>query len=179
MVQQSAVRPAAEGAVRRPGRSLWWEVPAGLVVGAGWGLLARGWMRYISDEPEFSWAGTLFIVGAFALAGTFLALVDVLRRRRARAWRVLLSLPALLLFASPGMLMLAPTLLGGFALCGRGPRWLRVVVGSSRSGGAGAGARAGPPVRRGRAVPGYLLLCAGLAAGWSLVMRPRPHGEGA
>ncbi|GAA4349317.1 hypothetical protein GCM10023145_10760 [Angustibacter luteus] len=146
-----------------------------MVLGAGWGVAARVWMRYISTEPEFSWTGTLLIVGVAGLAGTSLAVVDVLRRRSARIWRVLLALPALLMFASPGMLMLPPALLGGFALGRRGPRWLRLVVGA-----VAAVAALWPAIALDlqddglAALPGYLLLCAGLAAGWSLVVRPRP-----
>ena len=145
------------------------------MLGAGWGVAARAWMRYISTDPEFSWTGTLSIVGLAAAAGTFLALVDVLRRRRARAWRVLLSLPALAIFASPGMLMLPPALLGGFALAGRGPRWLRLVVAALAVAAVLGPALALDVEESGlAALPAYLLLCAGLAAGWSLVMRRRP-----
>ena len=42
---------------------------AGLALGAGWGVLARVWLRMISTNPEFSWSGTLLIIGFSALAG--------------------------------------------------------------------------------------------------------------
>jgi hypothetical protein len=33
------------------------------------GIYARIWMRFISTDPEFSWAGTVFIVIGFGIAG--------------------------------------------------------------------------------------------------------------
>ena len=177
MVQQTTAFSASEGYVERVPVSWWW-VAFGLLAGTVCGVLARLWMRFISDDPEFSWEGTLLIVIAFALAGTSLALVDVLRRRGARAWRVLLAAPALLMFASPGMIMLPTALIGGFALSGRGPRWLRVAAGVLATAAALAFTSAVEPEHPGAArvgaMPGFLLLCAALAAGWSLVMRRRP-----
>lgn len=41
----------------------------GLLGGLAWGIDARVWMRFISDDPEFSWTGTLFIVIGFGIAG--------------------------------------------------------------------------------------------------------------
>ena len=41
----------------------------GALSGAGWGVLARIWMRLISTDPEFSWTGTLLIIGFAALLG--------------------------------------------------------------------------------------------------------------
>ncbi|WP_426563535.1 hypothetical protein ACPPVT_20440 [Angustibacter sp. McL0619] len=177
MVQQTTAFSTPEGYVEHAPVSWWW-VPAGLVAGGVCGVLARGWMRYISDDPEFSWTGTLFIVVVFALAGATFALVDVLRRRRARSWRMLLAAPALLVFVSPGMIMLPPVLLGGFALSGRGPGWLRALVGALATAFALGCTFAVEPRGVGSAglgaMPGFLLLCAALAAGWSLVMRRRP-----
>ena len=34
-----------------------------------WGICARVWMRFIATDPEFTWAGTLFIVIGFGIAG--------------------------------------------------------------------------------------------------------------
>ncbi len=56
-------------------------VPAGLVAGAFLGGLARVWMRWISTDLEFSWSGTLFIIGAFAIFVTAQSIVLVLRER--------------------------------------------------------------------------------------------------
>ena len=38
----------------------------------------------ISEDPEFSWSGTLFIIGGFAVFGLAQSLVAVARRRLAR-----------------------------------------------------------------------------------------------
>jgi hypothetical protein len=74
----------------------------GLALGAAWGVAARVWMRLISDNPEFSWSGTLFIVGLSALFGGFtLAAATALRQGRSGWWR-LLAVPGLLVFASQG-----------------------------------------------------------------------------
>ena len=37
--------------------------------GALLGVMARLWMRFISEDPEFTWNGTLFIIGGFATFG--------------------------------------------------------------------------------------------------------------
>jgi hypothetical protein len=60
------------------------RVGLGLVGGAAYGSVLRGWMRFVSDDPDFSWSGTLFIVGAFTLAGGCVGLVAA---GRARGWR--------------------------------------------------------------------------------------------
>ena len=97
----------------------------GLGLGAAWGVLARVWMRLISTDPEFSWSGTLFIVGLAALLGAGVGLVDAaLRAGRSRWWR-LAVLPGLLLLLGPGILLAPSFLVGGLAW--RPHRtWLRV-----------------------------------------------------
>jgi hypothetical protein len=37
------------------------------LTGLAIGVIARFWMRWISTDSEFSWSGTILIVGAFAL----------------------------------------------------------------------------------------------------------------
>ena len=98
----------------------------GLALGAAWGVLARVWMRLISTDPQFSWSGTLFIVGLAALLGAGVGLVDAaLRAGRSRWWR-LAVVPGLLLFLGPGILLAPSFLVGGLAW--RPHRtWLRVV----------------------------------------------------
>ena len=149
----------------------------GVLTGTLWGVLARVWMRYVSDAPAFTWSGTLFIVGLAALAGLALAAVELLRRRGARTWRVLLALPALVMFAGPGMLLLPSAVLGGLAVSGRGGRWVQVP----------AALLALAPVPGLVALEGvsafpnsvvaslawYLALSLWLALGWSLVFRRR------
>ena len=112
------------------GRARFLLTAAGLGLGAGllWGVAARAWMRTVSENPEFSWAGTLFVLAATSVAGTALALLEALRRGGTGAVRFTLVIPALLMFAGAGMVMLPGALLLGFALSARGPRWLSVVA---------------------------------------------------
>jgi hypothetical protein len=98
----------------------------GLGLGAAWGVLARVWMRLISNDPEFSWAGTLAILGMAAVLGAGVGVVHVARRSGRSAWWTLAVLPGLVLFMSPGMVLAPAFLLGGPAYGGRG-RWLRAV----------------------------------------------------
>jgi hypothetical protein len=99
---------------------------AGLALGAAWGVLARVWMRLISDDPEFSWAGTLSIVGLSAVLGLGTGLVRAARQSSRSRWWTLAVVPGLLLFMSPGMVMAPAFLLGGLARSGRG-RAARVI----------------------------------------------------
>lgn len=56
----------------------------GLVGGLLWGALARVWMRFISTDPEFTWDGTIFIVGAFGVVAFMQAVALAVRRRGVR-----------------------------------------------------------------------------------------------
>lgn len=72
-----------------PASRLSWPGVAGVVVGSllvglVWGAFARVWMRFISSDPEFSWNGTLFIVGAFGVVGCFQGVAHAIRRRGVR-----------------------------------------------------------------------------------------------
>ncbi len=101
----------------------------GLVMGAGlglvWGAVARVFMRLLTTAPSFSWSGTLFILGLAAVAGACLGLVHAARVAERSGWWRLAALPALMLFAGPGML-LAPAAIG-MAMVLRGGRVVRVV----------------------------------------------------
>ena len=74
---RSSSTPNRRRRVARPGRgspaSRWCGDAAlggiGVLLGVGWGVLARLWMRMISTQPESTWAGTLLIIGSAALAG--------------------------------------------------------------------------------------------------------------
>jgi hypothetical protein len=84
---------------------------AGFFGGIALGGIARAFMRLFSDDPEFSWSGTLFIVGLFAVFGTVQALVAVVRRAsRTRlvttSTRALGGFTVFLLGLGPGMMML-------------------------------------------------------------------------
>lgn len=57
---------------------------AGLGGGLVFGIAIRAWMRLISETPEFTMSGTIFIVMAGTLAGLGAALAAVARRNR---WR--------------------------------------------------------------------------------------------
>jgi len=100
-------------------------------IGAGlgvlWGAVLRAWMRYISTNPEFSWSGTLFILGASAIAGSVLGLA---RHRRSVGgvgwWR--LSVASLLLLGAGGAVMWPTVVLGAIAIGRRRPRWVVTVL---------------------------------------------------
>jgi hypothetical protein len=78
----------------------------GLLVGVVWGLLARAFMRLLATNPEFSWAGTASIVGLSAVLWGGWWVTAQARRERRSAWWRLVGVPGLLLFASPGMILL-------------------------------------------------------------------------
>ena len=97
---------------------------AGLLAGAAVGALARAWMRLVTtDAPEFSWSGTLFIVGAFALMGGASGAVAGARRRgwHGRTMTVLRAagLVAVVPLMAGAGIVLAPTLLLGALAAGR------------------------------------------------------------
>lgn len=115
--------------------SVWWGVRraalAGLAYGAAWGVLARVWMRLVADAPEFSWAGTLAIIGASAWFGLCVGSAGALRRAGRSRWWLLLAVPGLLLFVSPGLLFLPGSLVAAVALSRRrrrGPAFAVAVV---------------------------------------------------
>ena len=83
----------------------------GLGLGAAWGVVARAWMRLVSTEPEFSWAGTSMIIGLSGVLGLLIGLSWVARHATGpRRWFRLLFVPGLILFAGQGA-PLAPGLL--------------------------------------------------------------------
>jgi hypothetical protein len=153
----------------------WFIVAAGTVLGLAWGVLARIWMRLISTVPEFTWSGTLFILGLATLAGTSLATVESLRRRGVGWWRNLVAVPALILFAGQGALMAPTALLGGFALAGRGSRWVRLIFAlvSLAPVAVVAGSDTDLGYSRVAGTGGLTVLCVTLAAGWSVAFRSR------
>ncbi len=98
---------------------MWRSLAAGLLGGALWGVVARVFMRLLSDDPQFSWAGTLGIIGASAVAGALVGLVHGARvTGRSRWWR-LAALPGVLLFAGPGSLLLPAAVGMAAVLLGR------------------------------------------------------------
>jgi len=106
----------------------------GLVGGLAWGAFARAWMRFISTDPEFTWSGTLFIVGGFGVAGLTQSVAYLGRRAEIqRRWLTpLRAIGVIGLFplglAAGGPLF--PTILvTPLVLSDRGwPRWVRAVA---------------------------------------------------
>jgi hypothetical protein len=93
---------------------------AGLSGGLILGIIARAWMRLISDDPQFTWSGTIFIVGGFTVFGFTQSVVAVVRRHTRRRWmltivRVIGTIGLLPLFVGAGALMLPTVVAGGLA----------------------------------------------------------------
>lgn len=151
---------------------------AGLLAGLVWGGAARAWMRTVSEEPEFSWEGTAFILGLAAVSGVCLGLAEGLRRTGRGRIRLVLAVPALVLFAGQGLPMLPGALLLGLALADRLPRpwavtaaWVAQVSTVLLTYDQLAPLTPYPAVVQ---VGGYLVLVLALGAGWRTVfMRAR------
>jgi hypothetical protein len=91
----------------------------GALAGVAWGLLARLFMRLIATTPEFTWDGTLAIVGLSMLLGTGIGLVVGARTSgRSRWWR-LAPVPGLLLCMGPGLTLVPGAVLVALALAVR------------------------------------------------------------
>ena len=112
----------------------------GFFVGITVGVVARVWMRWISTEPEFSWAGTIFIVIAFTIFFTVQSIVAVFRRRaRSRTTTTLVRIIGVIfslqLFFAAGAVMFPTVVIASIALWteglnrfGRKGRIARVVL---------------------------------------------------
>ena len=102
----------------------------GLLLGAVWGVFLRAWMRLLVAFGEFTWSGTLLIIGCSAGAGAGLALVRAARRSgRGPGWRWAALLAAPLVLFPQGVVVLLPALLlGGLAVSGRPPFRSRVLL---------------------------------------------------
>ena len=86
-------------------------------------------MRFISTDPEFSWSGTGFILGAALLAGLGLGTAYALSRKGHRGWWRLFGIPLILLGAGAGSIMLPGTIIGGLAFGHRNwPKALRIAL---------------------------------------------------
>lgn len=114
--------------------AVWGFVLLGSLSGLGLGVVARWWMRLLTEDPDFSWSGTIFIVLAFMVAGSghgmswFARRVGARRRwsTAARVTAVALTLP---IFTAAGAMML-PTVLGASVASSRSdwPRGARVAA---------------------------------------------------
>jgi hypothetical protein len=86
----------------------------GFGLGAMWGAAARVWMRLLSTAPEFSWFGSLMIVGVSGVFGAGVGVSAVARQRRGwRRWLRLAFLPGMVLFAGQGIPFLPALVIGG------------------------------------------------------------------
>lgn len=104
-----------------------------LVLGLALGVLARVWMRLISDDPEFSWGGTVGVVGVFVLfaLGTGISLMmstgSRTKDRIGRSVGLLLLMP---LFGAAGAQMMPTVILGSLSLHRTTWKsWIRVLFG--------------------------------------------------
>lgn len=96
----------------------------GALAGLAWGVVARGFMRLLAEEPAFTWSGTLAIVGIATAVGGLVMVVRTARLTgRSRWWR-LLGLPFVLMFGGAGV-TLVPGVVGVVMLADQ-RRWLRV-----------------------------------------------------
>ena len=108
-------------------------MPAGFLAGLALGSVARGWMRLFTDDPEFSWSGTIFIVGAFGVACFGITLAAAARqagwrRRVTTPIRVLAVVLVLPMFGGAGAVMLPTVALGAFAAWRPVPRRVRITL---------------------------------------------------
>lgn len=102
---------------------------SGLVLGFVWGVAIRLWMRYISTDPEFTWAGTGYIVGAATIVGTLLGFAYFRYRLAKGNWWRTAGLSVLLLGLAAGGVMIPTVILGALGLGRRNwPQWLRGLL---------------------------------------------------
>ena len=104
-------------------------VLSGALLGLMWGIVIRLWMRYISTNPEFTWAGTGYVVGAATLVGTLLGVAAWRYQLGHRRWWRLNGLAILTLGVAAGGVMIPTVVLGGLAIGRRRwPQWLRAAL---------------------------------------------------
>lgn len=100
------------------------HLAAGLALGLVTGCVARGFMALLTEDPEFTWTGTSFILGVFAVTGlAFAGAYDLKVRHRSRWWK-LLALPAAVIGFGPGAIMVPPIV--GMAVVASRNRWARI-----------------------------------------------------
>jgi hypothetical protein len=146
---------------------------AGAAFGLGWGIAARAWMRLITTDPEFSWSGTGYILGACTVIGLLLGAAEAGRRRGAVRWWRATGASALLLGVGAGIVVVPMALLGGLAAGRR--RWhpaVRAVLALAAAAPAVLVARdvwsTLPPLRGGLGVAVWAALAATLVLGFSV-----------
>jgi hypothetical protein len=105
-----------------------WPVVAGAGIGLAWAVSMRAWMRFITTDPEFTWGGTLAILGASTVVGALLGLARLRRRAGGAGWWRLSGL-SLGLLGAGGAVMWPSAVLGAMALGRPRPSWIRVLLG--------------------------------------------------
>ena len=104
-------------------------IALGALGGLVWGIGLRAWMRFITTNPEFTWSGTLFIIGATTLAGAMTGLAHNRWQLGRGNWWRLLGFFFLPLGAAAGSVMVPTFALGGLALGRwRWPIWTRLLL---------------------------------------------------
>lgn len=117
--QRPSQRTSRAAVLRR--RSWASHLGLGLAAGVGLGVVARVFMRLISDDPEFTWSGTLSIIVGFSVFGVAQGIAAGTRNRTSNRW---LTFPArsfggltfLALGGAAGILMVPFLWCGGLAL---------------------------------------------------------------
>jgi hypothetical protein len=153
--------------------SLLRSAAAGLGLGVGWGIAARVWMRLISTDPQFTWAGTGLILALTGASGLVLGILYGVRRAgRSRWWRILAA-PCLLMFAGPGMLFVPAFFLGGLLYLRH--QWARVIgiLGIALGEVVLWSVSKNDPVNPWYLYGGFLVLSVAVSAGAAELYRPR------
>jgi hypothetical protein len=114
-------------------------IAIGAVVGIAWSASLRGFMQQLAGpDSGFTFAGTFgILIPTGATVGALLGWAEY-QNRVGRQFRLLILAPLLIgivpdlatATADPapiGLALLA--MAGGYAVCGRGPRWTRMVAG--------------------------------------------------
>lgn len=102
---------------------------AGAVLGLTWGVVMRVWMRFIATNPEFTWSGTGFILGATTLAGTLMGVAWWRSQVSRRNWWRFTAFGLLPLGMAAGGVMLPSAILAGLAIGRRTwNRWIRSAL---------------------------------------------------
>lgn len=173
---------ANDRSARPASRSLLSTVGRAAAYGVAWGAAARVWMRYISEDPEFTIAGTSFIVGV----PTLICLCSVLAKR-CLAWRALARRPAravagfstVLLGTAAGILMMPTLVLGGVAWAHRTrlPKVLLGIIYALACAPILAVIQEIPSRRMVTALPAYLLLVATFIPVYARIYHPSGTGS--
>lgn len=103
-------------------------VIGGAVIGLLWGVSMRLWMRFIATDPEFSLAGTGFILGASVIVGVILGFAHHRRLVGGAGW-FRSSVLALALLGAGGAVMWPTVILWSVAWGQRRRRWMLVLLG--------------------------------------------------